>query len=430
MSEASFETIISLIRSDTTKIEDILTHTEFNKFIRTENPILLEFLSKKSTILEMSSFCFSLDKISSLDNEQITIGAINVFTSSVAKVFLIFLRSSVFAKVLHDFLKSDSSLNPRLCGYFLRILSQQIRWGNSEFFLINNDIGELLIKRMQNLAIQELIVLIASRHTLNVFSKINLPFELSRIALLNNEDSGAAISLLVQLYDNLSDESPILKQFFNDNVVSNIIEISCTNKSQLVSSDCMNVVRNMVELGFGVESIIGKWTDKLLITQNNINVLSVSAIHILNVNFIDIFKLFFEPNSCSLLHNACSQILINLNVNDIENILLIENFVDKLIMCHGTDKWCPHMMQVSIVFSKNPCQCKCLQTSEWRAFVKAYLIPVLTVLENQYGGPMPQENDDYFTTDSVTDSDDYYSEEEEIYIGQDDEMDHSSDDEP
>ena len=430
MNESNFEILTNLLKSDDCKLINVLGRNDFTQAIRSELNIVLEFLSKETTIKELCEWCFSINKMNDEYYNHYSISSMNIFTSSVPKLFIIFLRNKSFAEYLYNFLISNNSDNPRLCGHFLRVLSQQIRWGNSLFFSTYTDIDKYLILKIKNLAIQELIVLIASKSSYNLFKNQNLILNLSKKSLIKDEFQYPSISLLIQLYDTLGDESPILSEYLNSEVIKNLFEICCTINSNLISTDIMNIIIDLLEFGIDLSHYLNKWNNFLTITKNNINPLTVSAISITKPHFLNLFSLFFEENSCHYLHHFLSQLILQLQISDLEELIKFPNFINKIINSFNTKDWCPHLLQITIILHRTFNDNKNLKTNEWILFINKKINPKLEILEKNYGGQIPEINNEYNTSTTSSSSDDnYYTEEEEINIGLNDEMDYSNSDE-
>jgi hypothetical protein len=260
---------------------------------------------------------------------------------------------------------------------------------------------------------------------------------LSTIATCKDSDkSRAAVSILLQLYDTLSDESPLLEEFFEPENVANLFKICCETDSLLVSNDIATVLTSLYTFECELEPNLTKYKEKLTLSANNITPLSVAFLPIFNPSYLDIFQLFFRPQAHQFLHDYCSQLIMKLTPADINSLAADSDFVYELMRCFGTKDWCPHMVQIALVLARMTCECDALLFQEWENFVKFKILPLMKVIENDYGGPINTEKEDEGLECLVITSEDeeydyYYSyeEEEEADIGQHAEMDNSDDDE-
>ena len=417
--------------SESCTVDAVLGSEFFLQALKQEYKPLLDFLGKDSSIREMAKWIFSVDAMKDPKFNKMSYSVIKVFTSSSPQVFLLFLESAVFADVCYSFLNSNDSTDPKLCGFLYTVLSQQIRWGNPKFFKQYPDVGSLLFARVQNLAIQELIILAASRQNIKIFNDSHLILYLSTVATsLTSEISRAAISILLQLYDALSDESPLLEEFFQPEIVANLFKICIETDSIIISNDVAAVLTSLYTLDCELEPNLTKYSDKLHLSPNNITPISVAFLPVFNPPFLDVFQLFFKPGAHNFLHDYCSKFIMQLTPDEINSLAQDSDFVVELMHHHNTKEWCPHMLQISLVLARMTPECDALAFPEWEDFVEKEIIPLMRIIENDYGGPTHQsvsgeedeEEEEYY---------DYYSydeEESEADIGQNGEMDKSDED--
>ena len=433
MSLESAEDLQKLIENPNSSVEDVLSHDYFLQALKQEFKPLLQYISKDSTIKGMAKWIFSESSMSSPQFNKMSSLVVKVFTSSSPQVFMVYLESPVFADVCYSFLSSNDSTNPKLCGFLCFVLSQQVRWGNPKFFKQYSDIGNLLFARMQNLAIQELIVLTASKQSLKIYNDSHLILYLSTIATsLTSDLSRAAIYILLQLYDTLSDESPLLEEFFEPEIVANLFKICLETDSIVIKNDVAAVLTSLYTLDCQLEPNLTKYKDKLLISPNNINPISVAFLPVFNPPFLDVFELFFKPGAHQYLHDYCSKMIMTLSPADINSLAEDSDFVQELLRRHGTAEWCPHMLQISLVLARMTTGCEALHFPQWERFAANEIVPLMRIIENEYGGsPYPSVSQDHNIEEEEEEYYDYYSydeEESEADIGQNGEMDKSDDD--
>lgn len=390
-------------------VENVLGSDSFLQALKVEYRPLLLYLACDKVIVDMCKWIFTVEKMSDPNFFKMSNCVIKVFTSSIPQVFMVFIESKTFADECYSFLGSNDSVDPKLCGFLYTILSQQIRWGRPKFFKLYPDVGNLLFARMRNLAIQELIVLVATRQTLNLFNDSQFILYLSTIATVQDADiSRPAITILLQLYDSLSDESPLLEEFFKPEIVANIFKVCVETKSELIANDIAAVLTSLYSLGCELEPNLTKYEKYLRLTKDNITPLSVAFVTVFNTSFLDIFQLYFLPNAHFLLHAYCSQLIMRLTIADINSLVSETDFLEQLMTAYGTDKWCSHMVQVSLVLARMTTECSALQFPKWESFVSDNIVPLLRIIENDYGGSTVG-NQDGVEEESSDEYYDYYS---------------------
>lgn len=418
-------------------VENVVGNDYFLQALKVEYKPLLNYVSRDQTIIEMCKWIFSEDKMSDPNYHKMSSSVIRVFTSSIPQVFMVFIESKTFADQCYSFLGSNDSANPQLCGFLYTILSQQIRWGRPKFFKLYQDVGNLLFARMRNLAIQELIVLVATRQSLNLFNDSRFILYLSTVATAQDADvSRPAITILLQLYDSLSDESPLLEEFFKPEIVANLFKVCCETTSPLVANDIAAVLTSLYALSCDLEPNLTKYEKYLRLTKDNITPLSVAFISVYNPSYLDIFQLYFLPNAHLNLHSYCSQLIMRLSFQEINSLVEETDFLEQLMSTYGTPQWCSHMVQISLVLARLTTECSALQFEKWENFVGANIVPLLRIIESEYGGSLISPDSENFEEEESTDSYDYdyyssddyeedKSDDAEQDIGQDGEMDTS-----
>ncbi|OHT13765.1 hypothetical protein TRFO_15977 [Tritrichomonas foetus] len=402
----SLTTLNQTLETPDVKAEDVITNDQFQLGLRTEYKPLLEFLKKDSTIINLSKWCFDPTLLADPDFNKYSKIIIQLFTSSIPSVFQIFVENLTFAKVIHDFLTSDAAKYPLFCGFLNRILSQQIRWGEPTLFKEYLDIGVLLIKNIRNIAIQDLMVTIATRDNIKMFQEMNLILILSEIMISEMNESCA--STIQQIYDNISDDSPLIDQFRNTQVIQNIIDFCLSSQSIVLTSDLLDVAIHIVENNMDLLPILEKKKKTFQIRKGNITPISVLMIPLFTQDINQLFTLFFEPEACQYLHQYCAMIIPDLKPEEIISIAKIPRLIDNVIDIFGTDKWCHHMTQIVIVFARILPIYGNLTSKKWDNFMNTSVYEMLRILEEPYGGDIPA--DDSYMSD---DDDPSFEEEEE-----------------
>ena len=424
MNDLSFDSLNDLLENEKSTVESILTNEHFEQALKCEYEPLLNFLRKDESILNLSKWCFDPKVINDAKFYQYSKIAIQVFTSSIPSVFQIFIENHVFANVMHEFLVEESIKYPVFCGFLNRILSQQIRWGEPVIFKDFLDVGVLLIKGIESIAIQDLMVTIATHNNITMFQEMNLILILSEIMI--SEMSAAAATTIQQIYDNINDDSPIFNQFKNSQVIQNIIDFCISSKYIVLTSDLLDVAIQIVQANMELFPLIEKKKKIFQLRKDNITYNSVLMIPLFIKDITQLFSLYFEPDAYPKLHQYCSVLIPNLKPEEIIAIARIPRFIDRLIKIHGTDQWCHHMTQIVIVFARILPIYDNFNNKKWGNFLNTVVKNMIRILEEPYGGELPE--DEFFSPDDAHEEEEE-EEEEDINDSLSGELDVSDDDE-
>ena len=393
-------------------IETILVHPDFQGSVRLEFEPLLKRLKQKKSIREMSKWCFREEQISHADFSRISRIVVDLFTSPVQKVFTMFADSESLADAMFEFLTSKASFNALLCGFFGRILTQQVRWGNCRLFELHEETGQLLISRISSLAIQDLLVVIAT-NSWATLKNADFLKKLSEYAIYDDELADSAISTIVHLYDSIVDEGDVFSGFIDRAFLSNLVAYCFTSKSSLLVNDVMEIVTHVVEVQPNFLDIIKEHRAKFLLQPGNINIMSVATIPLLVPDYLEVFALFFEPDAFKELHQYCTQVLPMLGPQDVIEIALIPHFIEKLVACWETEKWCHHMTQLAVAFARILPKCTTFRDDDWDAFMEGSFSQLLEVLDSPFGGDIPDPCEVALASMDDSSEEDYYDDEEE-----------------
>lgn len=372
-------------------LEDIILDSSFQYAFQKEYEPLLNFLKKDETIIELGKYCFDPKMIKKTNFSRLSQLSIQVFSSTLPSIFQIFIKSHVLAQMMHDFLLNDAVSCPLHCGFLYRIISQQVRWGEPIIFSDFLDVGILLLKSIHNLAIQDLIVVISTKNSVTIFQEMNMILLLSEI-MISQMDENAA-STLIQIYDNISDDSPLMQQYRNSQVVQNIIDFCIASKWIVLSTDLLSIAIQIVESNTDLLPIILKKKKIFEIRKNNITTFSVLTIPLFMPNYLQLFSLYFEPNSCKCLHQLLANDILHLKPEEIVTIARIPNFIDSVVNSYHTKKWCYHMTQIIVIFGRIlPMFPNSINNKNWVKFLNSYGNDIIQKLEQPYGGDVPKNN--------------------------------------
>lgn len=392
-------------------IKDILLFSGFQYAFQKEYPPLVDYFKKDENIIELTKYCFNPNMVKIPDFNKLSQASIQILTSTLPSFFQIFVNSHALAKILHDFLMNDAETHPMHCGFLYRVISQQVRWGNPIIFTDYLDIGILLLKSIQNLAIQDLIVAISTNNTITIFQEMNMILLLSEIMISQMDESAA--STLIQIYDNISDDSPLMAQYSIFHVVQNMIDFSIASKSIAIPIDLVNISIQIIERNHELLPIIIKKKNFFEIRKNNISYFSVLTIPLFNINTLQLFSFYFEPNACKCLHDHLAVAILSLKTEEIISIAEIPNFIDSIIKAYKLGKRCCHMIQLIIIFGPILLTLKSdFIKQSWIDFFSTDGVNIRNILEQPYGGEVPSKND---TLDDAFDEIVNFEEEEEEF---------------
>lgn len=379
------------------KLVDVFESPDLVSALQAESPSFFNYLSQDSVITELAEWCITSKFVNHPNYQKYSIIAVSIFLSASMNIFDFVLESKTFAETLHHFLESDDSCNSRLCGHFYRILSTQIRWGTPALFTSYNDTQKLLFNRIQMPAIRdmiELIILTSAYETLNTQQVLT---DLAEMSSKNGKFSYDAESCLIDIFTSLTVDSDIFINFCHPEFINSMVNAAILSPSPCMAHDILKMIISISKIS--PESIILSEEQKriLLINPDNITNLSVTAIPLIiatsnNENncghhsIVDIFSLFFHDKAHPMLHNHLCSMLDDATCDDINQIASIPNFLQNLIDCYGTPKWCPHMLKIALAFSSVEKAGQSLRSKNWCGFIRHKFMPIINLLDNGYGG--------------------------------------------
>lgn len=416
MSEIAQSEIKNLISQPNPKLVDVLVSPFLVKEIHAENAKLYNFLQQDAIITELAEWCFTEKYKENAKFNEISDLAVSILLSTNSMIQFL-LENKSFSKILYEFLIGNDSKNSRLCGHFSRVLSVQIRWDTPLLFIEYHDVQQRLLDRVEMLGIRELISNIILSNS-NIIDCEKMIEDLSRIADVDNNID--ALYLVISIFKNVINESHLIYLFDSNNTVLNhLVNIACKTKSPVVQSDILNCLF-MIQFQ---PSMIDDQTliEKMTISENNINDLSIAAIDLLQIPIEILIDLFFSKNATEKFHKKLMIIIESMNLQQLVEIANIPNFVVNLINSFDTCKWCPHCFQLTIFFINIEDYCRPLRSKKWRTFVFGKFYPIVKILNHQYGGHVPLKYESS-TIENSSDNDDSNSENEDIQFEEEEEF--------
>lgn len=379
------------------KLVNVFESPDLMPAIRSESTSLFNYLSQDSVITELTEWCITSKYISNPNYQKYSNIAVSIFLTTSMNIFDFVLGSKAFAETLHHFLESDDSLNSRFCGHFFRILSTQIRWGTPALFKLYNDTQKLLFNRIQMSAIRELIELIILTSAYETLNTREVLTDLAEISSNNGEYSYDAESCLIDIFSSLTIDSDIFINFCHPNFINNMINAAILCYSPCMAHDILKMVILISKTHPESISLTEEQKRILLITPDNITNLSIASFPLLiscstkddpKLTIVDVFSLFFHEKSCPMLHDHLCSMLDEVSCDDVNDIASIPNFLQNLIDCFGTPKWCPHMFKIALTFSSVEVAGSSLRSKNWCGFIRTKFLPIINLIDNGYGGVM------------------------------------------
>ncbi|OHT05237.1 hypothetical protein TRFO_27110 [Tritrichomonas foetus] len=443
MSQSGRQQLESLISLPDTLLETVLTSPYLGSAIRAESSILFDYLMQDSIITELAEWAITSKFIGHPKYTECCNASVSVFLAASMNIFDFVLDCEKFADTLHNFLLSEDSLNPKYCGHFSRIMATQIRWGTPKVFTKYKDTIDLLINRIEILAIQDFIALIVLTMTESpddLITPQDVIFTLSKIA--ENENHSCfydAQVCLLQIFTSLTPDSDLFIHFCNPNFVSSILKAALNSKSDTMTTDLIKVLLSIQRVAPEAISINAKQREKMMIRENNINSLSIASIPLLlmqnanyqdddyydmnnNCNFSsnnernengenndndnlclnedvsnfyieDAFSLFFSEGACPHLHDKLCSLLDDDELCNLPDIADIPYLVTSLINNFNTERWCPHMTRIVCAFCSTEYAKPVVRGKEWKNFILQNFLPTLKIIHGYYGGHVPDQNE-------------------------------------
>lgn len=384
------------------KLVDVFDSPDLVSAIRSESSSFFKYLSQEPVITELAEWCITSKFVSNPKYNKYSIIAVSIFLSTSTNIFDFVLSSEAFAETLHHFLESDDSLNSKFCGHFYRIISTQIRWGTPALFKLYADTQKLLFNRIQMSAIRELIELIILTSAYETLNTRQVLSDLAEISSSNGEFSYDAETCLINIFSSLTVDSDIFINFCQPSFISSMIKAAILCSSPCMAHDILKMIISISKIH--QESIIldDEQKKNLLITADNITNLSVTAFPLLlskenMLSIVDVFSLFFHEKAHPMLHDHVCSVLDEVSCEVVNEIASIPNFLQNLIDCFGTQKWCPHMFKIALTFSSVEVAGNSLRSKNWCSFIRNKFLPIINLIDNGYGGVMSMTN---FASDS------------------------------
>lgn len=416
MSKITHDEFSCLLSRPSLQLTDVLLSSSLMTEVRAENAKLFDFLEQDSIIAELAEWCFTSKH---KDNPKfIEISEISVSVLLSTNTMIQFLLENVtFARILHDFLISDDSKISRLCGHFTRVISAQIKWDAPLLFIDYPDVQNLLLNRINVLAIRELISTIIFSN-IDIINSEQMIEDLSKLADVNSDLD--ATNLLVLIFKMALPESDVL-YFFNRNIVLNhLVSVAVKTASPIIQSDILNC---LYSIQFQPSMVNDQnLIEKMTISEDNINDLTISAIDFMQIPMENLISLFFSKNATERLHKKILSQLEEMNLYELAGIANMPNFVINLINAFETDRWCPHCLQIAIYFISIENCCKPLKSKKWRTFIYKKAYPIIKILNHQYGGHVPLPFEENPVEDSSDDEDSNSDENQNIQFEEEEEF--------
>lgn len=369
-----------------------------------------DFISQDLILTELAEWAMSTKYIHHNRYLEYSITAVSIFLSIPANKFEVIRESRMLAEFLHNFLKSTDSNNAKLCGHFSRILGTQMRWGTPCMFLLYNDVIDLLLSHIDILAIREFLILTLQTSGTEV---VNPQAVVEKLAEMTKSDIVNAALCLVDLFNTLSADHFILHAFCQPSVISNLLSAVVTMQSQFAAIEMLGVLTKLSHFDDCVQ-LTDSHRNLLTVSRGNITPLSAAAIYLVRAEPLDLFALFFEPESHAHLHDSLLKIFDTLSRDELIQIASIPDFISRLVDAYGTSSWCPHMFHIALMFSADDIASKVKNRRKWRRFLQCEFARVTRVMDSAYGGRLPNTSDD---SDIETDDDNYLYDDTCSFVG-------------
>lgn len=370
--------------------------------VRAKNSTFFNNFKQDSILTEICDWCFTSKFKSHPLYAEISKKAVSVLLSSPQSLIEFLITSKLFAKNLSNFLSSDDSKIPTLCSHFSEILISQLSVGTPFLFKNFPKVQKQLLNRIECLAIRYLILTLVSSKV----DHINCEQMVNDLASLADDKSDEnAIYLISMIYKTIKGDSKFQTLFNNSFVMDHLLNIAVKTKSAVIQCDLFNCLS---DLNFNSDTIYDQQLkEKLTISESNINDLAISAIDVMKPPIESLISLFFSKNATMRFHQKILSKIDNCNLRELIEIANTPDFVVNIINAFGTEKWCPHCLQVICYLLNVENYCKPLKSKRWKTFIRDKYYKYIKIMNNEYGGHAPSP---YFQDDtgdeSLFDSDD------------------------
>jgi hypothetical protein len=366
-------------------IESVLMHPLFANALRAELPSLIECLVSPLSICLLTKWLFDESMIDRPDFVPISRICIQLLTSPSQELLIPFATSEILSQMMFDFLKSESSANPLLCGFLSRILIVHVRFGQLGFFEQHPDACDLLLSRIQSTGIQDLIVFVGATQPA-AFQDLALILSLTEIAITNPALSDATLSVVLEIWDNIDENDELFTTFCDEKVLHNLIQFSLNSKSYRLAADLMELVSRVIDADSTWISVLQDFEQELTPRPGNLH-LSVFLLGHMDLDPADLFALYFEPDACPHFHDHCASVMSEMSSDQLAEVARLPGFLPRIIDLYGKEGWCPHMLTVILAFVFLLTETG-FYDEKWEAFI-GVVNPLVDVLTSPYGGLPP-----------------------------------------
>lgn len=400
-----------LLKSSDVTVEQILGSHGLIAAVKSELPALYDFVSKEDQLIGLAEWAVSTKYAEHSKYLEYSVIAVSIFLSANTNLFETIRGSRGLAHFFHNFLAGEDSKNARLCGHFSRIFGAQMRWGTPCLFLLYDDVLDLLLNRIEILAIREFLVVALQTSASAVLDPAEVIGKLTEMT--ENQDTMCdALSCLIDLYNTLSTDHGVLHAFHQPLIISRLVEASIRTESVLLATDVIKILTSLSFLDDECIQLTGDQRDILTVRPGNITPLSAASINLVNITDRELFELFFEPESHKCLHSALMKIFDDMDRDELLQIASIPSFLDQLVDSYGTPAWCPHMFHIALMFSATGITSKIKNKLKWKRFLCCQFAHFTRVMDCPYGGRLPASSED---SEIETDDDLYLQDDSMVY---------------
>ena len=376
-------------------IDEVILSTSLENAVKAEDQQLFTYLSSDSVLVRLAEYALTSKYPEKGERERLAIAAVSVFLSTTLYIFEFALDSEALADFLHEFLGSDESRDARHCGHFGRIMEAQIRWGTPLLFTKYDDVVTLLLNRIDVLGIREFLVLVLLTSGDDIIDTRRVVIELSEMA--KGGDEGRKLdgcSCLVETFNSLTPDNEVFRYFCEPVVISNLVDAALATTRAILVVDLLRIVGKICLFDPELVSLSDAQMERLALDPGHIDLWSSSAVDIVRPDAIELFKLFFEPEAHEFLHEKMIQVFDEQDREQLMKIAAIPDFLNNLVAAYNTDRWCPHMFRVAIMFSSADLTCLVPRKRRWKRFLSHEFMRTVHIMNSDYGGRIPTGYDD------------------------------------
>lgn len=373
----SDDKINELLEKDDVKLEEILEQDSLSCSIRnSSNQKLFSYLKKPDVIEELVKWALTEDYRDHPKYLKLANSAVTVFTNS--KLFQqIALENETFLNMIQNFINTTPQ-SSRVCGHFNRIINSIILGTKGDFIEKLNNLQSFLINNITDMALKDLFVFLSTEFS-ESFS-FNTELLIHLVKSINYDNCLFVVSTIREI---IYIDTTLKKFFDSEELIDHLFKIAIeTSKSRpLLATELFRLLKNFKELSYYIH-VLKKYVDTYEY-QDNFSL--PYAISIFNKLTPEMFDLFFDPKSCTMLTEAIYESFTNKTIDEQLELTKSAHLFDRIISNFPKSKTKARFSDLAILLANNFKEIPDIDQG-FIQFVENDVKEHLKIRQSEYGG--------------------------------------------